>query len=149
MRAVLIATLPLDRASRVRRSRWPQVAARLQAGRLDRELESGARIPVDTLLAVHAQRITGPAERARLCAGLRRVQARAVTGCAAVPLQRRQIRAEDVLVDEIAGWLSGPLPVRARGMARLRMLLTDGAGPLYRTGTGSLPAALRGVIAAL
>ena len=34
-------------------------------------------------------------------------------------------------------------------MARLRMLLSDGRGPLYRAGAGSLTAALRGVLAAL
>jgi len=39
--------------------------------------------------------------------------------------------------------------VRARGMARLRMLLSDGTGPLYRAGRGSLAAELRGVLAAL
>jgi hypothetical protein len=34
-------------------------------------------------------------------------------------------------------------------MARLRILLSDGSGPLYRTGQGTLTAALRGVLAAL
>jgi hypothetical protein len=34
-------------------------------------------------------------------------------------------------------------------MARLRLLLADGAGPLYRAGRGSLAAELRGVLAAL
>ena len=40
-------------------------------------------------------------------------------------------------------------PVRARGIARLRMLLSDSDGPLYRPGRGSLAAALRGGQAAL
>jgi hypothetical protein len=34
-------------------------------------------------------------------------------------------------------------------MARLRLLLSDGAGPIYRPGSGSLIAELRGVLAAL
>jgi len=45
--------------------------------------------------------------------------------------------------------LHAPVPVRARGIARLRMLLSDGTGPLYRPGRGSLGAALLGVLAAL
>jgi hypothetical protein len=36
-----------------------------------------------------------------------------------------------------------------RGMARLRILLADGRGPLYRSGAGSLNAALKGALAAL
>jgi len=39
--------------------------------------------------------------------------------------------------------------VHPRGMARLRMLLTDGTGPLYDGGSGSLAAELRAVAAAL
>jgi len=34
-------------------------------------------------------------------------------------------------------------------MVRLRMLLSDSRGPLYRSGGGSLAAELRGVLAAL
>jgi hypothetical protein len=45
--------------------------------------------------------------------------------------------------------LHSPRPVRARGVARLRLLLSDGTGPLYRSGRGSLAAELRGVLAAL
>ena len=32
----------------------------------------------------------------------------------------------------LAGYLAGPGPVPARGVAMVSLLLTDGAGPLYR-----------------
>ncbi|MDT7758276.1 MAG: hypothetical protein QOH27_4174, partial [Mycobacterium sp.] len=57
-------------------------------------------------------------------------------------------RASDVITASLSR-LDEPQRVRARGMARLRMLLADGRGPLYRSGSGSLSAALRGVLAAL
>jgi len=53
------------------------------------------------------------------------------------------------LVNPSSDQYIGGFPVRARGMARLRILLSDGRGPLYRTGRGTLGAALRGVLAAL
>ncbi len=53
------------------------------------------------------------------------------------------------VIDDITLLLHSPRPVRARGMARLRMLLSDGRGPMYRNGRGSLAAELRGVLAAL
>jgi hypothetical protein len=58
------------------------------------------------------------------------------------------VAAED-LIDDVTLLLHSPRPVRARGMARLRLLLSDGAGPLYGPGCGNLIAALRGVLAAL
>ena len=53
------------------------------------------------------------------------------------------------LIEAVHDRLADPFPVRSRGMARLRILLSDGSGPLYRTGQGTLTAALRGVLAAL
>lgn len=132
MRAALIAVLPITRAPRAE-SRWRhRITLRMRAGRLDRGIEAAGRVPPVGVLAMHAQRITGPAERARLCARLRRLRARVA--------DRVLVAAS---VDEIAARLDGPRPVRARGMARLRMLLADGAG------TGSVAASLRGVLAAL
>ena len=45
--------------------------------------------------------------------------------------------------------LTGPRPVSARGVARLRLLLSDGAGPMYWPGGGDLGAELRAVLAQL
>jgi hypothetical protein len=57
-------------------------------------------------------------------------------------------RASDV-VQAILSRLEEPQRVRVRGMARLRMLVADGSGPPYRSGAGSLNAALKGALAAL
>lgn len=45
--------------------------------------------------------------------------------------------------------LHSPRPVTARGMARLRLLLADGGGPLYRFGRGDLEGRLMAAFAAL
>ena len=55
---------------------------------------------------------------------------------------------EDLIYD-VTSRLHARHPVRARGIARLRMLLSDGNGPLYRPGRGCLAAELRAVLAAL
>ena len=66
-----------------------------------------------------------------------------------IPVHRAGVVAAEELIDDVTLVLHSPRPVRARGMARLRLLLSDGAGPLYRPGSGSLIAELRGVLAAL
>ena len=56
--------------------------------------------------------------------------------------------AEDV-IDQITLRLHSPRPVNARGMARLRLLLSDGDGPVYRFGRGDLEGRLGAALAAL
>ena len=45
--------------------------------------------------------------------------------------------------------LHSPRPVSARGMARLRVVLSDGCGPLYRFGRGDLNGRLGAALAEL
>ena len=66
-----------------------------------------------------------------------------------VPLHRTGIVAAEHLIHDVTIRLSARHRVRARGIARLRMLLSDSDGQLYRPGRGSLAAALRGGQAAL
>ena len=106
--------------------------------RLDREIDRCAAVHPGTALAVHVARLTGPSERERVAAGLR-----------AAPLNRPGVGSVQDVVDDITLRLHAPRPVRARGVARLRLLLADAGGPLYAAGRGSLPADLRGVLAAL
>lgn len=123
-----------------------RVRARVMAGQLDQRIETGGRgapIPTDSPLALHMARITSRSEREQLAAALLRGPAWTASPCAA-----SRCAATD-LIDELTRQLRGPLPVRARGMARLRMLLADRRGPFYRIGPASLTAALRGVLAAL
>jgi hypothetical protein len=130
-----------------------RLVARLFAGRYDRRIEAGMGATYRGALAAHGVRLTSADERQRLAGVLQRLVRTADTGqtgaSARVPLQRGAIRASAGLIGDIALRLRAPEPVRARGMARLRLALTDGAGPLYRAGRGSLAAQLRGVLAAL
>ncbi len=136
----------------------PPLAARLQARlfawRLDREIEAGAVVVPGTPLAAHVARLTSVKQRDSLARGLRRAvdRAESTRGCVSGPFpigsgQVAECRSE---IDHITLLLHSPRPVHPRGMARLRMLLTDGTGPLYDGGgSGSLAAELRAVVAAL
>ena len=66
-----------------------------------------------------------------------------------VPMHRANIASAEALIDEVTLRLHAPHPVSARGMARLRQLLSDGTGPLYRHGRGDLAGRLGAVLAAL
>jgi len=130
-----------------------KLRARMFAGRLDKELDSGEIPMPGSALAVHAARLTSVEEREALARALRHAMAEAQHAHAGVPLRipvhpQRMSFCRQV-IDDITLLLHSPRPVRARGMARLRILLSDGTGPLYRNGHGSLPAELRGVLAAL
>lgn len=127
--------------------------AALLADRLDRELEAGVTATPGSPIAVHGARLASAREREHLRAALHMVMHDALVGqpqlSGRVPVQTAEVsRAADVISD-ILDRLESPDPARVRGVARLRILLSDGRGPLYRAGSGSLVAALRGVLAAL
>jgi hypothetical protein len=148
------APLPRTAPSEGRPSWRMRLTAKVFADRYDRQLEACAPVPPATALAVHVARITSARERGQLARSLRTLLHDAKEpspgGIAIrVPVQRDAVTTVEDLIDQITLRLHAPAPVRARGMARLRMLLSDGVGPVYRTGRGSLAAALRGVLAAL
>jgi hypothetical protein len=58
------------------------------------------------------------------------------------------LAAED-LIDAITLRLHSPRPISARGVARLRVVLSDGCGPMYRYGRGDLSGRLGAALAAL
>jgi hypothetical protein len=119
------------------------------AHRLDLDLDRNHVGEAGSALAAHAHRITSFAEREHLARALRSTT-RPSTGLSlSVPVHHDAIMGSAALIDQVALRLHSPLPVRARGMARLRLLLSDGSGPLYQPGRGSLAAQLRGVLAAL
>lgn len=69
---------------------------------------------------------------------------------AAVPLCRAGVARCRALIEELAAQLTEPGPVDARGVALLRLLLTDGASPLYsRLDDGALDRCLADALAAL
>lgn len=148
-----LTVLDVPRAASVQ-PRWnARMRARLLAHRLDRRVDQGVRPLPGSLLAAHHHRLSTTVERADLARGLALVLRDAAEGPAVlnprVPVRTPEVlRCADV-IEELRTRLTSSGPVRTRGMARLRILLTDGRGPLYRKGDGSLRAALRGVLAAL
>jgi hypothetical protein len=133
---------------------YARLSATVFAGRYDRQVEECLPVQPGSALDVHTTRLTASAERERLARTLRSALQDGKTPrpgvvSARIPVHRAAITAVEDVVDDVTLRLHAPLPVRARGMARLRLLLADGAGPLYRAGRGSLAAELRGVLAAL
>jgi hypothetical protein len=132
---------------------WARMSARVFAGRYDGDVEAGV-IPVGgTPLAVHWTRLTSARERQdlafALCAALRDAESPRGHRSRRAPVNGPAVRQTTSVIDEVLERLAGSTPVRARGMARLRLLLADGRGPVYREGRGTLTAAMRGVLAAL
>lgn len=130
-------------------SRRTRVRARLFAHRLDVAIEHHVAAAAGSTLACHAARITSFEEREHLARSLRSALRPAAGLTSAVPVDRDAVAGNAPLIEQVALRLHAPAPVRARGMARLRLLLSDGRAPLYRPGRGSLTAELRGVLAAL
>ncbi|BBY60789.1 hypothetical protein [Mycolicibacterium sarraceniae] len=130
-----------------------RLKARLLAGRLDREVEVGIVPLPGSSLAAHIARLTSSGEREALAGTLMQALAelrRDRRGFSPhIPVDPERLASCRDVIDDITLLLHSPRPVRARGMARLRLLLADGTGPLYRNGRGSLAAELRGVLAAL
>jgi hypothetical protein len=133
------------------------VGARLRsrhfAGRLDHQVEAGILPLPGSSLAVHIARLTSVEEREALAHTLRQALDEMHYGrqgiSSRIPVHPERLASCRGVIDDITLLLHSPRLVRARGMARLRLLISDGRGPLYRTGRGSLAAELRGVLAAL
>jgi hypothetical protein len=153
---VLTALLPEDpvhATAATSASLAARLRAKVFAARFDQQVESGAAVRAGSALAVHTAQLTSTRERERLAGSLHHVVRAAHYRSPGIPLRtplhRAGIVSVEDLIAEVILRLHAPVPVRARGIARLRMLLSDGTGPLYRPGRGSLGAALRGVLAAL
>jgi hypothetical protein len=135
----------------------PSVMARLRARvfsyRYDCELEAGVDPEPGSALQVHGERLSSDAERADLADALRLVLHDAEVGTSLrqcrVPVRGDAVRRAADVIESVIDRLESPLPPRVRGIARLRILLADGRGPLYRSDRGSVAAAMRGVLAAL
>jgi hypothetical protein len=135
------------------RSVRARMMARLRARRFDLALAVGVPAPAGSALAVHAARLTSVAERQAVARALRRAVLDAKdtrsTQSGRVPMHRANIASAEALIDEVTMRLHAPHPVSARGMARLRQLLSDGTSPLYRLGRGDLAGRLGAALAAL
>jgi hypothetical protein len=115
------------------------LAARFLAARLDRDLAEGASPESSVLLALRAQYLVRPRTRRSLATTLQRILTECVSpprrSTSPLPLCARQrVVAAQREFQELIGRLSAPCPVPACGVARVRVLLTEGSGPLYRIG---------------
>jgi hypothetical protein len=145
----MIVLLEEDRGLTLRRvGLRERVKARLRSGSLDEALVRGASPESSAELALHARQVASPAGRQLLAQGLRRVVALADapdTGRRAVPIASSAVRRARNQLEALAARLASEGPVDARGVARIRVLLSDGSGPLYRP---SAPGRLRGELVA-
>ena len=120
----------------VRRDRrWARVVARALASSLDRQLAAG-RSPESThLLATRASQLVSAVMRRELVQNIEHLLelANRPAGVRSPRVLARRQAIIDVEPDlrTMLTKLAIPLPTSARGVAIVRMLLTDGTGPLY------------------
>jgi len=104
---------------------------------LDRELADGGEPEGEPKLQLRSRQLTCGAERRRLAARLRKLvdEVETVHGrqplSPILPVQREAVLIWRDSIIAVADRLDRPIPVAAAGMARLRLFLTDGAGPLF------------------
>jgi hypothetical protein len=124
----------------------------LRADKFDHLLAVGVPAPAGSPLAAHQARLTSTAEREAIARSLRQALRDAHNGAvfsSRIPLHARNIAAAQQLIDAITLRLHSPRPVSARGMARLRRVLSDGSGPFYWYGKGDLSGRLGAALAEL
>jgi hypothetical protein len=130
-----------------------RLTARLRAYQFDRQLAVGVPAAEGSALAVHQARLTSVAEREAIARALRQAVHDVRTGgtplCVRIPVHFKNVAAAEELIDTIALRLHSPRPVSARGMARLRVVLSDGCGPMYEHGRGDLSGRLGAALAEL
>jgi hypothetical protein len=143
----------LRRTTAPRPSLAARVTARLRAHHLDRQLAVGVPASPASALAIHQARLTSVAEREAVSRTLRRAVDEVHAGSgplsSRVGLHTTNIAAAEDVIDAITLRLHSPRPVSARGMARLRIVLSDGCGPMYQFGRGDLSGRLGAALAAL
>jgi hypothetical protein len=130
-----------------------RVMARVFAGKFDWMLAVGVTAPAGSALAVHAAQLTTVDEREAIARSLRRslddARNRNAAVSSRVPLNVPNITAAEDRIGQVTLRLHSLRPVAPRGMARLRLLLADGTGPMYRYGRGDLEGRLGAALAAL
>jgi len=115
-----------------------RITARLRAHRLDSELAAGTAPGERAALAIRAQALGQWRTRISLADGIGRLLDEASAPCsfhiAHVPLHRRAVLFAADQLEELASRLLAPGPLAARGIAQVRLLLTDGRSPIYYAG---------------
>jgi hypothetical protein len=116
-------------------SPWLRARVWLNRQSLDRRLAHGESTLASPELARRGEQLASIRSRHSLAVGIRRVLGdaerprRALS--AAAPVQRRPILDARARLEQLAADLDAHEPVKLAGIARVRLLLTDGASPLY------------------
>jgi hypothetical protein len=116
---------------------WQRLAARFRAYRLDRDLARGISPDGNALLALRAQALVRISMRRKLAGYLQDLltEARGSRPVSRlVPVRQDSVRRASGELEALIDHLLVPAPVPACGVAQVRLLLTDGAGPLYYAG---------------
>jgi hypothetical protein len=137
----------------LRVTRRDRVRSRLRAAELDRRLAAGADPDQDVALALHARRLLDPGARRKLARSLRRSVAMSrtrLTPASPRPPIPSHVADCAALVEALADRVGSCDVVAPRGVAAVRVLLTEGGGPLYASrGRGALAGALEAALDAL
>jgi hypothetical protein len=116
---------------------WEQFISHVRAYKLDHDIAAGASPESSALLALRAQALVRPAMRQRLARSLEHLREGAEPRPGPQPSGLRvRVRRDRILgaadaLQILIDRLVAPAPVPARGVAGVRILLIDGAGPLY------------------
>ena len=138
---VLILIDPVDHCiTATPATRTARLLAMLHGTRLDHDLVAGASPDATVQLALRGQSLVRPQERRALARSLLRLLAEATRPAPRLfrsgsPIRREEVRAASAELARLADRLLAPAPVSARGVAHVRVLLSDGAGPLYHRGS--------------
>jgi hypothetical protein len=114
---------------------WTRLRARLFSASLDHQLAEGRSPEANRLLAARAAQLVAPSTCRALARDLEHLidQARRppVPRSPRAPLCRRRLLAAEPEVREALTLLATPRPTAVRGVAMVRLLISDGAGPLF------------------
>lgn len=115
---------------------WDRLLVRLHAFRLDSDLAAGISPDATVALALRSQMLVRVSTRRDLAHSAHRVLATAMRtpagGRLPVPVCWDRVRNCSAEFGELIRRLLAAGPVPAQGVAKARVLLADGSGPLYR-----------------
>ena len=116
-------------------TRWERLLSRMLSSSLDRTLAAGTAPETSALLAVRANDLAGPTTRSHLEESFAQLanaaDVQAPRSSTRTPVDWHAVGAAKRELDLVAARLREPGPLPVAGIARLRIILTDGAGPLY------------------
>jgi hypothetical protein len=118
-----------------RRRATARVRARMCAYSLDRALAAGAPPDSSADLELRAHLLIGSRSRLDLALAIRRLLDQAGDPLRplsfTVPICRRKVHRSRQTLSELADRLLSDQALDARGLAQIRLLLSNGAGPIY------------------